>query len=55
MPYEEGMSIEHDEDRKQAIVTFRGKRITLARRYDTAQEARLAGEHYCRQIGWESK
>jgi hypothetical protein len=50
--YESGMSIRYDEAAKQAVVTFRGQQITLSRRYFSAQEAREAGEHYCRQIGW---
>jgi hypothetical protein len=53
MPYEDGMNIEHDADSKQVVVTFRGHQIILARKYDSPQEGKAAGEYYCRQIGWD--
>ncbi len=55
MPYEQGMSIQCDETPNKMfkiIVTFRGQQVELLARYKTDVEGRLAGERYCRELGW---
>ncbi len=55
MPYEQGMSIQCDETPNKMFkitVTFRGQQVELLARYKTDVEGRLAGERYCRELGW---
>jgi hypothetical protein len=51
--YEPGMRILFDAGKKEVTVTFRGRRTTLPGQYETDDQARHAGENYCRSQGWK--
>lgn len=52
MSLEDGMSIQHDAQNSQVIVTFRGKQVTLPLRENSYAEAMRVGEAFCRKHGW---
>jgi hypothetical protein len=53
--YEPGMSISFDPYAKCVTVTFRGRVKTLMGIYTSEEQARRAGEGYCRVMGWNPK
>ena len=50
MPYEPGMSISLEN--RKCIVFFRGQKHVLPGEFNTFDEARRAGEEFCRKLGW---
>ena len=54
MPYEQGMKIDYDPKEKHVIITFRGERVTLPEKYESAEMGKAAGEKYCRRHGWKA-
>ena len=50
MPYERGMSI--GLDNRKCIIHFRGHRYDLHREFHNLEDARKAGEAFCRRLGW---
>lgn len=53
MPYEDKMSIQYDEINKRCIVHFRGEKHELNGKFESYQEAKQAGEQFCRNRGWK--
>jgi hypothetical protein len=53
--YEPGMRIAFDPNAKVATVTFRGRVKTLSGFFASEEQARRAGETYCRVLGWTPK
>jgi len=51
--YEPGMKVHYDAAAHTVTVSFRGRIISLPGQYGTAEEARWAGETFCRENGWE--
>ncbi|MGE4064767.1 MAG: hypothetical protein AB7E79_15495 [Rhodospirillaceae bacterium] len=53
--YEPGMRVSYDAYRKTVTVTFRGRAKTLMGIFTSEEQARRAGEAYCRVLGWNPK
>jgi hypothetical protein len=53
VPYEDGMSIEHDTKTGKVTVYFRGTRKVLPEKCMTWSDAVRSGEAYCRAQGWK--
>ncbi len=52
---EPGMRIEFDPTARATTVTFRGRVKTLSGLFASEEQARRAGETYCRVMGWNPK
>jgi hypothetical protein len=50
--YETGMKVVYDQSSKRVVVSFRGRITVLPESFDNESDAVKAGEHYCRQNGW---
>ena len=48
--YEPGMSIALEN--RKCVVFFRGQKHTLPGEFDGFDQARRAGEEFCRNLGW---
>jgi hypothetical protein len=53
--YEPGMRIDFDPVSRTATVAFRGRVKTLSGLFASEEQARRAGETYCRVLGWNPK
>jgi hypothetical protein len=52
LQYERGMRIIYDPNAKKATVCFRGRARRLEGVFMTGEDAKEAGEAYCRAVGW---
>jgi hypothetical protein len=52
--YEDGMEILWDPIAKRIVVVFRGGTHVLPGRFDDRTAGLLAGEEFCRRLGWQS-